>query len=120
MLFDIIKDNIALFAIFATPIIAAVVGFIFNKLGLGGKLRQAEYYSKRLRIVKELLDIDKNTVRDFNLQYDRELIKSEIDKVFEYIRKTSHSKAEAEIQIFHKRSLPKRILFLPKPRTAGG
>lgn len=53
------KYTIAVLTVFITPIVATTVAFIVNNLGLSGKLRQAEYYVKRLNIVRELLTLEK-------------------------------------------------------------
>lgn len=59
-------------------------------------------------------------MKDFHLQYDKELLRTEISEIFEYIRQTSHRKAEEEEQVFQKRSFPKRVFFIPKPRSISG
>ncbi len=96
-----------------SPIIGAIVGFIFSRFGVSGKIRLAEYYLKKTELIEKLLANDHITVNRAHLEKDLNDIAATISLL---------SIADEEIaQIkYGERPLLKKILHLPKATTPAG
>lgn len=110
-----IEMQTVLISALATPVVAAIAGFLVNKLGSGAKLREIEYYAKRLELVEKLLTLEPTVVKQPDILRDTDVMRSEVTDVVNYLRQTSLREPirEGRPPIAHR-------FILPMPRTLGG
>lgn len=96
-----------------SPIVIALIGFIFSGIGISGKLKRIEYYGKRYELIDKILS---NT----NINIRKESLKDEIRDIVTYLEATSLSIEEKAQLDFNKKKSFNRHVTLPKPTSVGG
>ncbi|MDX6187948.1 hypothetical protein SGQ83_01180 [Flavobacterium sp. Fl-318] len=102
-----------LIPIFFSPIVGAIIGFVFSQLGISGKTKIVEYYLKRVELIEKLL-LNKE------IKLDKSVLKDELNEIITYVSLSSIKNNEIAKIDFAKRPWYKKIIHLPQITTITG
>jgi hypothetical protein len=102
-----------LIPIFLSPLIGAIIAFLFSQFGITGKTRLLEYYLKRLELIEKLLSSKE-------IDIDRSILKKEVNEIIVFICLSSVKNEEIEQIEFVSRPWYKKIIHLPLQKTLSG
>ena len=99
--------------IIIAPIITALVGLVFSKYGVSGKIKQLEFYLKRIELIEKLLATKRLKSNQFKLE-------NELEEIATYINVSSISTNEFAVLDYKNKKWYYKIFNLPKSITIGG
>jgi len=107
-------------SIFIAPLVVAIIGLIFARIGLSGKLEWEEYYLKRIELIEKILSLEPTIAKARPGGIDCSPLYEELADIVARVRLMS-LRIEEQAQLdFYKQPLYKRFWKLPKPHGVGG